>query len=104
IAAQCKRERVEEAILRLHPPLPDEVVRQVAIVARGYLPVRRSLPRVIVIVHHVAVGTCAWVVAHIRESAAVAEGKCADPAEQPQSQRKYEGKKADAPQRGNPPI
>ena len=91
-----ERQRVEEPVVGFGHPLADRVVvPQVAIVAGGDAVVARLLPRVVVPLHHVAVGAAARIVHEIRRALPVAEG------ERPQAREDAE-RNGDARRHGGP--
>jgi hypothetical protein len=76
-----KGQRVEEAVVALHDPFADRVMRQVAIVAHGDVTMAGVLPRIVVTLHDVAIGAGGRVVAEVAPAFAVTEGEGADSCE-----------------------
>jgi hypothetical protein len=77
--------RMPETVRGLCVIFPDEVVRRVAVVAGGDGVMARFLPAVILLVHHVAVGARARIVAQIRVPFSVNKRVRTDPRRQPDS-------------------
>ena len=75
---QREGERMKEAVVCLGDPFAERMVREVAIITRGYMFMTARLPRVIVVVHDVAVGAGGRVIRQIRQPATVAEREHAD--------------------------
>jgi hypothetical protein len=80
-------ERMEEAVVGLRDPFADGVVRQVAVVTDGDATVAGLLPRVVVLLHDVAVRAALRVVAEIAGALAVAQGEGAEADERSKSDR-----------------
>jgi hypothetical protein len=70
-----ERQRMEESVSRLAVILAHEVVRSVAIIARGELAVRRLHPTVELFPHDVAIHTRLGIVRHIGRPIGVAESE-----------------------------
>lgn len=79
-------ERMEEAVVGLGYPFTKKFVRQMAVVANGNMAMAGVLPRVVMIVHHVAVRASLWVIAEIAGALAIAKRKDADTAQHTQQQ------------------
>src|ERR1035438_964129 len=47
---------MKESVLDFGLVLPREIMRRVTVVARGYGPMRRLDPRIVILLHHMAVG------------------------------------------------
>src|SRR4051812_41220513 len=68
---KCKR--VIESVVCLCQPMPDEVMRQMTIVAGSDVPMAGLLPRVVMPLHHVAIRAVHWIAAKIAGSFAIAK-------------------------------
>ncbi len=73
VVLQSKGYRVKEAVVSLCPPLTDEIVRHVTVIASCRVVVTALLPRVKMILHDVAVCAGLWVVAEVACPFAVAK-------------------------------
>ena len=84
---QRECQRMKEAVVPLHDPFADRVMREMAIVADGDMLVTRVLPRVVMSLHDMAVRTGGGIVAEIGRPLAVAKGEGADADENPKRNR-----------------
>lgn len=75
---QRKGQRVEKTIVGLRDPLAHEMVGQVAIIADGDVPMAGILPRIVVVLHDVAIGARQRIVAQVTRTLTVAEREHAD--------------------------
>ena len=92
---QRKCQRVKEAVVSLDQPLPNKVVRQMAIVADRHMPMAGMLPRIVIILHHMAICTSLWVIAQIACSLAVSNGKHTDADKHTKHDRKDHRRRAE---------
>lgn len=91
IAPCGKSQRMKKAVIPFGHPLADRVVGKMAIVAGGDRMVARLEPRVVVGLHHVAIGTRGRVAAEVRMPVTVAEGKESQAPQCPQGHGEPEG-------------
>lgn len=73
--ARRESQRMKETISPFAEPFANEVVWCMTVIALGYFVVSRFVPRVIVVVHDVAVGTCLTCRRQIRRSLCVVKGE-----------------------------
>src|SRR5688500_15590123 len=73
-----ERERMKESVVTLYDPFADRVMRQVAIVAHGDVPMAGILPGVVMTLHDVAVGAGRRVIAQVAPAFAIAERERSD--------------------------
>lgn len=57
-----ERQRVKESVVCFDNPLPEGIVRQVAVIAGGDRVMAGGQPRIVMFLHHVTVGTRSWIV------------------------------------------
>jgi hypothetical protein len=93
---ECECQRMEKAVVALNDPFADWVMRQVAIVAHGNVPMARVLPRVVVALHHMTVGAGGRIVAEITPALAVPERERADAAKDANEHGEEDGKECGA--------
>ena len=72
---QSERQRMKKTVVCLGTPLANKIVWQVTVIANGHMLMAGILPRVEVILHNMAVGTCLGVVAQVTSPLPIAEGK-----------------------------
>lgn len=84
IVAKCKSERMEEAVIRFGDVFADKVVWQMTVVADSHVMMTAMLPRVVMLLHHMAVRTALRIVAQVAGPFAVAESEGSDSGKQPQ--------------------
>lgn len=94
---QRKRQRMKEPVVPLGDPFPDRMMREVAIVAHGHVPMTRVLPRVKMILHYVAVCASCRIVAQIAPPLAVAEGERPHPEQHADQDRRGKRQPSDQP-------
>ena len=72
-----KREcqRMKKPVVRFRDQMADEIVRQVAVVARRHMAMARILPRVVVALHHVAIRARGRIPAQVTPALAVPESE-----------------------------
>ena len=75
--------RMKEPIIGLGDPFPDRIVREVAIVADGHMPVARLLPRIEMSLHHVTIHAGLRVVTQVARPFSIAERERPHASEQP---------------------
>lgn len=78
---------MKETVIRFGYPFTDRVVRQMAIIADGYVMMARLLPGIVRLLHHVTVDTSFGITAQIAGPFAVAESKCPQPENHSQKNR-----------------
>ncbi len=93
---QGERQRVKEPVVRLGDPLAQKVVRQMAIVADGDVPMPRVQPGIVVILHDVAIRAGQRIIAQITGALTIAKGEYADTAENPQHGEEHGRKQGSA--------
>lgn len=81
VVARCESERMEEAVVGLREVLSNEVVRCVTVVTDRHGVMARLLPRVVIRLHDMAVGTRCGIIAEVSVAFAVAKGKESQAAE-----------------------
>jgi hypothetical protein len=97
---QRERERVKESVVSLYDPFANRMVRQMAIIAHGDVPMARVLPGIVMTLHDVAVGAGRRVVAQIAPSLAVPERERADASEDAKQNGQKDRKEGSA----SPPL
>lgn len=73
-----ERQRMEETIVGLRNPLAQKIVGQVTVVTDRHMPMARVLPRVVMIVHHVAIGARLGIIAQVACALAVTKREYPD--------------------------
>lgn len=77
-----------KSVIRLGKIFGDEIMREVAVHAGGPLVMAALLPRVILIVHHVAVRACPGVLGEITQAFSIIEGEESQPYRQSNIKRR----------------
>jgi hypothetical protein len=71
---------MKKPIVRLSYPFSNRMVGQMAVVANGDVPMTRVLPRIVVTLHDMTIGTHGWVIAQITPAFGISKSERTDAA------------------------
>jgi hypothetical protein len=75
---QREGQRMKKTVVPFGEPLPNRVMRKMAVIANGNVTVSRMLPRIVVALHHMTIGTTGWIVAQVAPAFTIAESERPD--------------------------
>jgi hypothetical protein len=99
-----KGQGMEKAVVHFGHPFPEEVMRQVAVVADRHMVMARFLPGIEMALHHMTRGTRPWVVAEIAPSLTVTKGIDADAHQHPEPDHEQRRQPSDGMKDVGPPA